>query len=176
MTVLPTAFGPNPNGWLVKTVTGSPVTTLSFGAVDGLPDGDSAWAYDFRAAIAFNSAGSTIFIRPTATSTNQRGVGVFSVNGGAVGASASTGTPICSTNAAGFVTGSSGSFWSRRGAGGRHGQALASDGVSAAAMNQEILTWTWNEDATLITGIDFTAAVANGIGVGSMFMIRPLVR
>lgn len=175
MAVLPTAYGPS-SGWIVKTIAGAAVTTVTVSASDGLPDGDSAIAYAVFGSIAFNSASNFLMLRPNSSNTNQRTVGIFSVNGGAATpTNSSAGIGLCVTRAVGFAVSFSGILASKRGTGTRQYEGSASEANSAGNLTANLYCGQADDDAALWTSLDFTHLTANGIGIGSYIAVRPLV-
>lgn len=177
-TTLATAYGPTVGGWISKTVTaGMGVqTTVSIGGTDGLPNGDVAVAYEFHNTVVFNSGVCAILLQPESIATNMHSVTTTSVNGGAYANGPNADSRIGITTASGFGITIRGEVWAVRGSGARRYTARSSEHTAAATNNLNMFAGVWNEDTTPITKLDFTSSIASGIGVGSVFMVRPLFR
>lgn len=156
-------------GWKYVAAA-APATTVSFTGLDG----DKDVSYEIIVAVKFNSASAAIDMRPNSLTTNRRRTSIFSATGVTVGAATGTDWSFIDTQIAGTHSLLRALFFARRGAGGR---SVVSQGMEAIGGTTVALTnqsGIWNEDTVNLTGIDFVSSVANGIGTGSMFMLRPM--
>lgn len=155
-------------GWKYVTAA-APATTVS---ITGL-DGDKDVAYDIFAGIKFNSAAANIDIRPNGLTTNRKRTQLYSVTGAAPAALTAADWGVIDTVATGTHSLLDAVLLARRGSGGRSivTRGMEANGVTTVALLNEC--GIWNEDTVNITSLDFVSSVANGIGTGSFFCVKP---
>lgn len=144
-------------------------TTISFQNLNG----DLDVAYEFMINIAA-AATFSCTLRPNGLTTNQRSSTIITLDGAAPTAAAQN-TLLVTDTVNTFSAFARGTFYARKGAGGRGFEVRAGFGASGVPAERTYITagW-WNENATLVTSLDFVASVANGFGNTSEFILWPV--